>query len=91
MAKRVSVEKRKELVSQVVSGKGKGKLVREVADTNGVGRSTLARWVQQIKEKDSSSAETRKSRKSLEAEMSLLREEYEILKKAQAYFAKRSR
>ena len=89
MAKRVSVEKRKELVVQVVSGKGKP--VSEVADTNGVARSTLARWVQQTKEKDSSSADTRNSRKSLEGEMSLLREENGILKKAQAYFTKRSR
>lgn len=85
MAKRFTEQFKHEAVQLV----GKGRSLREVAQSLGIGISTLDRWVQIARRKGVSVAPMSAEHKrigELEKEVAHLREVNEIIKKAHVYF-----
>ncbi len=87
-----SLEFKLEAVKQVVE---RGRLISEVADGLGVNRNLLTRWKSQYASEgivsampaDEKRTELEEENRRLRRELSIARQEREILKKAAAYFA----
>jgi transposase len=88
MAKRFSPEYKQEAVKLVV---GQGLSAAQAARDLGIGKSTLDRWIAESRGQAQPDALTENERvelKRLRKEVTVLRMERDILKKATAYFAK---
>lgn len=86
-----SLEFKLEAVKQIVEH---GRSVAEVADSLGLNRNMLARWKAELEAEGASAfrghgklAEIEEENRRLRRELSIARQERDILKKAAAYFA----
>ena len=86
--KRPTPEFRREAVRQALTS---GRTRREIADDLGVGLSTLTRWVREDRDAEEPRDEQidlHAELKRLRKEVTILKQERDILKKAAAFFAK---
>lgn len=91
--RRYSVEFRREAVKLYLSVR-EFRTLRDVADELGIHRNNLARWVRELGPEGEAASATDAERAELtrlRKENRILKEEIEILKKADAFFASRSK